>query len=103
MTFFVWALFVVSMAATLVASILLLTGDARLKAQRSLGLFLIACASWSTFSVLQSYGWSMTISEILVRLTFVASLAMAYTLYRFTEVFARVHRPLPDSSSASKV
>ena len=98
MTIVVWVVFVVSMMATMIAGITLLVNGGHSKVQRSLGLFLMACALWSTASVLQSYVWSFVVGEILVRLTFIAGLTMAYLMYRFSGELAGVKRKVADGA-----
>ncbi len=92
MTIVAWVLFFLSMATTVIAGVLLLLDRNRPRVRQYLGLFLVACALWSIFSVLQSYGWDISVGTVLVRCTFVAALAMAYSMYKFVGALARKHR-----------
>ena len=96
MSVVVWALFVVSMAATMIAGILLVFNHVRSNVQRYLGFFLVACSAWGTLSVLQSFGWSIDVGTVLVRSTFIAALIMAYAMYKFISVFTYRNWPKLD-------
>lgn len=88
-----WALFVVSMSATIIAGVMLVLNHDRSKVQRYLGFFLVACAAWGTLSVLQSFVWSVDVSITLARATFIVALIMAYAMYRFINLLSYRNNP----------
>ncbi|MFZ1258468.1 MAG: ATP-binding protein [Candidatus Saccharimonas sp.] len=80
---FFTVLAVVSVGVTVFAGVMSIANNPRSKTHLYLGFFLYSCALWSAMAGLLQPGVSVAVNTVIARLTFVAAVLLACTMYLF--------------------
>lgn len=90
MSFILIGLVATSFLLALAAAVTILANNSRSSTHRWLAIFLVFAGSWSFVINLQDAGRSLDYNLVIVRLTFVSSIIMAYAILNFVAAVARI-------------